>query len=306
MFGQLLLGVAGNRGVRSLVTGSSLSRPVVARFIAGDDVDAATAAVRALHGDGIAVSLDRLGEDITEASQADETVAGYRDVVERLAAEGLAAGNEISIKLSALGQGLGPSGPRAATERAHALAELARAHGVDVTVDMEDHTRVDDTLETVRALRQDFPRTGCVLQAMLRRTEGDARDLAVPGSRVRLVKGAYNEPPEVAYPAKADVDKAYVRSLKVLLDGGAYPMIATHDLRLVNLAESLLQDRPEGTAEFQMLYGIRSGEQLRLARAGHTVRVYVPYGTDWYGYFSRRLAERPANLAFFARSLVAG
>jgi proline dehydrogenase len=306
VFGQLLLGVAGNRGVRSLVTGSSLSRPVVARFIAGDDVDAATAAVRALHGDGIAVSLDRLGEDITEASQADETVAGYRDVVERLAAEGLAAGNEISIKLSALGQGLGPTGPRAATERAHALAELARAHGVDVTVDMEDHTRVDDTLETVRTLRHDFPRTGCVLQAMLRRTEGDARDLAVPGSRVRLVKGAYNEPPEVAYPAKADVDKAYVRCLKVLLDGGAYPMIATHDLRLVNLAESLLQGRPEGTAEFQMLYGIRSGEQLRLARAGHTVRVYVPYGTDWYGYFSRRLAERPANLAFFARSLVAG
>lgn len=306
MFGQLLLGVAGNRGVRSLVTGSSLSRPVVARFIAGDDVDAATAAVRTLHGEGIAVSLDRLGEDITEASQADETVAGYRDVVERLAAEGLAAGNEISIKLSALGQGLGPTGPQRATERAHALAELARAHGVDVTVDMEDHTRVDDTLETVRTLRRDFPRTGCVLQAMLRRTEGDARDLAVPGSRVRLVKGAYNEPPEVAYPAKADVDKAYVRCLKVLLDGGAYPMIATHDLRIVNLAEELLQRHPGGSAEFQMLYGIRSQEQVRLARAGHTVRVYVPYGTDWYGYFSRRLAERPANLAFFARSLVAG
>jgi proline dehydrogenase len=303
VFGQLLLGVAGNRGVRSLVTGSSLSRPVVARFIAGDDVDAATTAVRTLHDDGVAVSLDRLGEDITDAGQADETVAGYRDVVERLAAEGLAEGNEISIKLSALGQGLGPTGPARATERAHALVGHARAHGVDVTVDMEDHTRVDDTLRTVRTLREDFPRTGCVLQAMLRRTEGDARDLAVPGSRVRLVKGAYNEPPEVAHPAKADVDKAYVRCLKVLLDGGAYPMIATHDLRIVHLAEDLVRGRD---AEFQMLYGIRSPEQLRLARAGHTVRVYVPYGTDWYGYFSRRLAERPANLAFFARSLVAG
>jgi proline dehydrogenase len=306
VFGQLLLGVAGNRGVRSLVTASSLSRPVVARFIAGDDITAATAATRTLNGDGIAVTLDRLGEDITEAAQADETVAGYRDLVGRLATEGLADGNEISIKLSALGQGLGPTGPKAATERAHTLAEHARAHGVDLTVDMEDHTRVDDTLETLRTLRHDFPRTGCVLQAMLRRTEGDARDLAAAGSRVRLVKGAYNEPPEVAYPAKADVDKAYVRCLRILLDGGAYPMIATHDLRIVKLAEELLAGRDRDAAEFQMLYGIRPPEQIRLARAGHAVRVYVPYGTDWYGYFSRRLAERPANLAFFARSLVAG
>ncbi|WP_432544330.1 proline dehydrogenase family protein [Kineococcus sp. SYSU DK002] len=305
MFGQLLLGVAGNSGVRRLVTGSTLSRPVVARFVAGDDVEAATRAVRDLAGGGIAASLDRLGEDVTTPAQADETVAGYSELLDRLAAEGLTAGNEISIKLSALGQGLGPDGPHRATERARALVERAHAAGVDVTVDMEDHTRVEDTLETVRALREDFPRTGCVLQSMLRRTEGDARDLARAGSRVRLVKGAYNEPPEVAYPAKADVDKAYVRCLRTLLDGGAYPMIATHDLRLVNLAEGLLEGRPAGSAEFQMLYGIRAPEQQRLART-HAVRVYVPYGTDWYGYFSRRLAERPANLAFFARSLVAG
>ncbi|MEZ0493254.1 proline dehydrogenase family protein [Kineococcus sp. TBRC 1896] len=305
MFGQLLLGVAGNDGVRRLVTGSILSRPVVSRFVAGDDVDAAAGAVRDLAAQGIAVSLDRLGEDVTVPEQADETVAGYTELLDRLAGEGLTSGNEISIKLSALGQGLGPDGPRRATERARLLLERAHAAGVDVTVDMEDHTRVDDTLATVRALRADFPRTGCVLQSMLRRTEGDARDLARPGSRVRLVKGAYNEPPEVAHPAKADVDKAYARCLRALLDGGAYPMIATHDLRIVALAEELLRDRQEGSAEFQMLYGIRSAEQRRLAR-DHTVRVYVPYGTDWYGYFSRRLAERPANLAFFARSLVAG
>ncbi|GAA0315869.1 proline dehydrogenase family protein [Kineococcus aurantiacus] len=287
------------------MTGSTLSRPVVARFIAGDDVEAATQAVRDLTRDGIAVTLDRLGEDVTAPEQADETVTGYTQLLDRLAAEGLGRGNEISIKLSALGQGLGPDGPRRATERAHRLVERAHAHGVDVTVDMEDHTRVEDTLETVRTLRADFPRTGCVLQAMLRRTEGDARDLAHAGSRVRLVKGAYNEPPEVAYPAKADVDKAYVRCLKVLLDGGAYPMIATHDLRITALAEELLASRPVGSAEFQMLYGIRAADQKRLA-ARHTMRVYIPYGTDWYGYFSRRLAERPANLAFFARSLVAG
>jgi proline dehydrogenase len=305
VFGQLLLGVAGNRGVRSLVTGSSLSKPVVARFVAGDDVDAATAAVRDLARHGIAVSLDRLGEDVTDAAQAQASVDGYREVLDRLAAEGLAHGNEVSIKLSAFGQGLGPDGPRQATERAHDLVAHAHDLGIDVTVDMEDHTKVEDTLATVEQLRADFPRTGCVLQAMLRRTEGDARDLARAGSRVRLVKGAYNEPPEVAHPAKSDVDKAYVRALRILLDGGAYPMIATHDLRIVKLAEELLAGRDPGTAEFQMLYGIRSPEQLRLART-HTVRVYVPYGTDWYAYFSRRLAERPANLAFFARSLVAG
>ncbi|WP_432561986.1 proline dehydrogenase family protein [Kineococcus sp. SYSU DK003] len=305
MFGQLLLGVAGNGGVRRLVTGSSVSRPVVARFVAGDDVAAATAATRDLARDGIAVTLDRLGEDVTAPDQADETVAGYRDLVERLAAEGLAEGNEVSIKLSALGQGLGPDGPARATDRAHALVGHAYSRGVDVTVDMEDHTRVEDTLETVRTLRADFPRTGCVLQSMLRRTEGDVRDLARPGSRVRLVKGAYNEPPEVAHPAKADVDKAYVRALRTLLDGGAHAMVATHDLRIVKLAEELLAAGPAGSAEFQMLYGIRSPEQQRLAKH-HAMRVYVPYGTDWYGYFSRRLAERPANLAFFARSLVAG
>ncbi|WP_432523807.1 proline dehydrogenase family protein [Kineococcus sp. SYSU DK006] len=304
MFGQLLLGVAGTPGVRSLVTGSGLSRPVVERFVAGEDVDAAVRTARALAADGIAVTLDRLGEDVTDDAQADATVAGYRELVDRLAAEGLAEGNEVSVKLSALGQSLGPAGPRRATERARELVGHAVAAGVDVTLDMEDHTRVEDTLATVRTLRADFPRLGCVLQSMLFRTAADARELAVPGSRVRLVKGAYAEPAEVAAPAKADVDKAYVRCLRTLLDGGAYPMIATHDLRIVRIAEDLVAGRDRGSCEFQMLYGIRVPEQRRLAAAGHAVRVYVPYGTDWYGYFSRRLAERPANLAFFARSLV--
>ncbi|WP_432503485.1 proline dehydrogenase family protein [Kineococcus arenarius] len=303
MFGQVVLGVAGSPRVRSLVTGSGLSRPVVQRFVAGEDADAALRAVRALAADGVRTTLDVLGEDVTRPEQTDETVASYRDLVTRLADAGLAEGNEVSVKLSALGQGLLPDGPARATERARALVEHAHAHGVDVTLDMEDHTRVDATLETLRALRADFPRTGCVLQSMLRRTPGDAADLAHPGSRVRLVKGAYAEPAEVAHPAKKDVDRAYVRCLRTLLDGGAYPMVATHDLRLVRIAEELLADRAPGAAEFQMLYGIRTDQQRRLAAAGHVVRTYVPFGTDWYAYFSRRLAERPANLAFFARSL---
>ena len=172
---------------------------------------------------------------------------------------------------------------------------------------MEDSSTVDSTLETLRALRADFPRVGCVLQSMLLRTPGDARDLAVPGSRVRLVKGAYAEPAVGRAPREGRRRRRLRACLQVLVDGGAYPMVATHDLRMVRLAEDLFAERrPRRRAdgEFQMLYGIRTAEQRRLAAAGHTVRVYVPFGTDWYGYFSRRLAERPANLAFFARSLV--
>lgn len=306
MFGQVLLGVAGKPVVRSVVTRSSASRSVVSRFVAGDDVDDALTAVRPLAAEGLRVTLDVLGEDITDPSQAEQTLVAYRSLVDELAAAGLAAGNEVSVKLSALGQSLGPDGPAQATARAHALVTHATAAGVDVTLDMEDSTTVDRTLETLRALRAEFPRVGCVLQSMLLRTPSDASDLAVPGSRVRLVKGAYAEPATVAHPQKADVDDAYARCLRILVEGGAYPMVATHDLRMVRLAEELVAShgRTPADGEFQMLYGIRTSEQRRLAAAGHTVRVYVPFGTDWYGYFSRRLAERPANLAFFARSLV--
>jgi proline dehydrogenase len=306
VFGQVLLGVAGNPVVRSFVTRSSASRSVVSRFVAGEDVDAALAAVSRLDREGLRATLDHLGEDITDVAQAVETVEAYREVVQRLADAGLADGNEISVKLSALGQSLGQDGPKEATERAHGLVQHATAHGVDVTLDMEDHTMVDSTLETLRTLRTEFPRVGCVLQSMLFRTQADARDLAVPGSRVRLVKGAYAEPASVAYAQKADVDRAYAQCLRILVEGGAYPMIGTHDLRMIRFAERLLAEHGRGPqdAEFQMLYGIRTSEQRRLAEAGQTVRVYVPFGTDWYAYFSRRLAERPANLVFLARSLV--
>lgn len=306
MFGQVLLGVAGNPSVRSVMTRSSASRSVVSRFVAGEDVDAALTAVRPLTAEGLRVTLDVLGEDVTDAAQAEQTVAAYRHLVDRLGAAGLAHGNEISVKLSALGQSLGPDGPAQAAHRARSLVEHATAAGVDVTLDMEDSSTVDSTLETLRALRVDFPRVGCVLQSMLFRTPADVRELAVPGSRVRLVKGAYAEPADVAHAAKADVDDAYAHCLRVLVEGGAYPMVATHDLRMVRLAEDLFarHGRTPSDGEFQMLYGIRTAEQRRLAADGHTVRVYVPFGTDWYGYFSRRLAERPANLAFLARSLV--
>ena len=171
---------------------------------------------------------------------------------------------------------------------------------------MEDHTTTDSTLAILRDLRKDFPETGAVLQAYLHRTEADCRALAYEGSRVRLCKGAYNEPEEVAFQSELDVDRSYVRCLKVLLAGQGYPMIATHDPRLVEIASSLASryGREQGSYEFQMLFGIRPEEQRRLVKAGERVRVYIPYGEEWYGYLMRRLAERPQNLSFFLRSLI--
>jgi proline dehydrogenase len=171
---------------------------------------------------------------------------------------------------------------------------------------MEDHTTTDETLATLHELRKDYPETGAVLQAYLHRTEADCRALAHEGSRVRLCKGAYNEPEQVAFRDRHEVDKAYVRCLKVLMAGQGYPMVATHDPRMIRIAGALAtrHGRTPGDHEYQMLYGIRTDEQRRLAAAGHTVRVYVPYGQEWYGYLMRRLAERPSNLTFFLRSLV--
>jgi proline dehydrogenase len=178
--------------------------------------------------------------------------------------------------------------------------------GTTVTVDMEDHTTTDATLSTVRDLRVDFPWVGAVLQSHLRRTEADCRDFAGPGSRVRLCKGAYDEPASVSFKQASDVDHAYVRCLKILMAGQGLPMVATHDPRLVAIARHLAQRHGRSVDEYelQMLYGVRPHAQNDLAARGLRVRVYLPYGTEWFGYFMRRLAERPANLVFFARSLV--
>jgi proline dehydrogenase len=207
--------------------------------------------------------------------------------------------------LSALGQSL-VDGDKIALGNAQLVCDAARTAGTSVTVDMEDHTTTDSTLDTLSELRKDFPDTGAVLQAYLYRTEADCRDLAHAGSRVRLCKGAYAEPASVAFQDRHEIDRSYVRCLKILMAGEGYPMLATHDPRLIEIGQWLAADRGRGldSYEFQMLYGIRPTEQRRLAHLGHRVRVYLPYGTDWYGYLVRRLAERPANLAFFARSLI--
>jgi proline dehydrogenase len=212
---------------------------------------------------------------------------------------------EVSLKLSALGQALVRDGEKIALDNARTICERAQQIGAWVTVDAEHHTTTDSTLSISGDLRLDFGWLGTVLQAYLRRALGDCEDLAAVGARVRLCKGAYDEPASVAYRDVADVTDSYLRCLRVLMDGSGYPMVASHDPAIIDVVPSMVRESglSAGDFEYQMLYGIRDDEQRRLADSGNQVRVYVPFGTQWYGYFMRRLAERPANLTFFLRAL---
>lgn len=302
MLRSTILLAARNRTVKNLVAHAPVSRNVVHRFVAGESVADAVSATRRLLSDGLMVSLDRLGEDTKDVGMAAATTKAYLRLVSRLADEGLTSGAELSVKCSAVGQLLDRS---LAIDNARLICEAAAAVGTTVTLDMEDHTTTDSTLAILRELRRDFPNTGAVLQAYLRRTEADCRDLAYEGSRVRLCKGAYAEPVSVAFQQRTEVDRSFVRCLKVLMAGRGYPMVASHDPRLVAITASLVErnGRAKGSYEYQLLYGIRPEEQRRLARSGETVRIYLPYGDEWYGYLMRRLAERPANVTFFLRAL---
>ncbi|MEU4534247.1 proline dehydrogenase family protein [Streptosporangium sp. NPDC023825] len=305
MLGSLLLGASRLPLVRRTVSGVPLTRKVVDRFVAGETPQEAVEAIRGLAAAGLAVTVDHLGEETRDSAAATQTAKAYVTLLGALDGLGLGDRAEVSVKLSAVGQALGADGDKIALENARRICEAAAASGASVTLDMEDHTTVDSTLAILRALRADFPSTGVAVQSYLFRTEADCRDLAYEGSRVRLVKGAYAEPASVAHQNKNEVDKAYVRCLRILMSGAGYPMVATHDDRLIAITETLADRfaRSRGDYEYQMLYGIRADKQQALAGAGHTVRVYIPYGDDWYGYFMRRLAERPANIAFFLRAL---
>ncbi|MEU8385238.1 proline dehydrogenase family protein [Streptosporangium sp. NPDC048865] len=305
MLGSLLLGASRLPLVRRAVSGVPLTRKVVDRFVAGETPGEAVEAIRGLAAAGLAVTVDHLGEETKDSVAAAQTAGAYVTLLGALDGMGLGDRAEVSVKLSAVGQALGADGDKIALENALQICQAARASGANVTLDMEDHTTVDSTLAILRALREDFPATGVAVQSYLFRSEADCRDLAYEGSRVRLVKGAYAEPASVAHQNKNEVDRAYVRCLRILMSGAGYPMVATHDDRLIAITETLADRfaRARGEYEYQMLYGIRADKQQALAGAGHTVRVYIPYGDDWYGYFMRRLAERPANVAFFLRAL---
>jgi proline dehydrogenase len=303
---QPILLLAKSDAVKKLVSTMPVSSGIVTSHVPGETTESAVDATSRLIDDGLHVTLDFLGEDTLDLAQAEATVAAYKELLADLAKRGLASKAEVSVKLSAVGQALPENGEKVALENAREICRAARNAGTTVTLDMEDHTTTDSTLGILRELRKDFPETGAVLQAMLHRTEADCRALAYEGSRVRLCKGAYHEPESVAFQDRLDIDKSYVRCLKVLLAGQGYPMVASHDPRMIQIASSLASryGRRSGTYEFQMLYGIRPDEQKRLAAAGETMRVYVPYGQEWYGYLMRRMAERPQNLTFFLRSLI--
>ncbi|MEU7553495.1 proline dehydrogenase family protein [Streptomyces sp. NPDC044571] len=305
MLGPAILAASRSEKMRRIVSAAPVTKPVVNRFIPGETVDEVIPIVRDLTQKGLEVTLDVVGEDITTVEQSHAARDAYLELIERLADLGLGEKAEMSVKLSMFGQAL-EGGHELALANVRPVVEAAAAIGTTVTLDAEDHTTLDSMFAIHEELRRDFPQTGCVIQAYLFRTEADARRLAAAGSRVRIVKGAYKEPAEVAYQDKTEIDKAYVRILKTLMDGEGYPMIGSHDPRLIAIGQELARKagRKLDEYEFQMLYGIRSEEHLRLAAEGHRMRVYTAYGTDWYGYFMRRLAEKPANLLFFLRSMI--
>ena len=302
---QPILLLSRSAQVRDLLVKAPLTRSVVQRFVAGTSATDALDAVRELRAHGLQVTLDYLGEGVDDIAGAEETVDAYLELIAQLDHAGLAVGAEVSVKPTAIGLSL-PDGEATALKNALRIAEAAEAASARMTIDMEDSPTIDATLRVLAAVRERHPDVGVAIQAMLHRTPTDLESLTHAGSRVRLVKGAYAEPASEAHQDPAEVDLAYVRSLKQLMAGDGYPMVGSHDPRLIAIAEELAidNDRTESSFEFQMLYGIRPEEQRRLAAAGHTVRIYVPFGTDWYGYFTRRLAERPANLLFFLRSMI--
>jgi proline dehydrogenase len=299
-------------GIRRVVETAPYTRSLVHRFVAGETAADVLAVTDRLVSGGLLVTIDHLGEDTVEKAHAQTVTAEYEKLLARLGEAGYGrpenggcARAEVSVKLTALGALL-DHGETIALENARRICAAARAAGTTVTLDMEDHRTVDSTLRVLKELRQDFPETGAVIQAYLRRAEEYCAELAYEGSRVRLCKGAYDAPASVAFTSRAEVDRSYVRCMKVLMAGRGYPMLATHDPLLIEMggALAIANDRSSDAFEYQMLYGVRPNEQRRLSELGGQVRVYLPYGQEWYGYLMRRLAERPANVVFFLRSLV--
>ncbi|OBJ19179.1 proline dehydrogenase family protein [Mycobacterium colombiense] len=304
-----ILAASRREGLRRTAERLKVTRKVVHRFVPGETIDSVANSVAVLRDSGRLVSVDYLGEDVANADDADAVVRTYLNLIDTLGGPDSAGDAvrplEVSVKLSALGQSLERDGHKIARENGWSICDAAQRAGVWVTVDAENHTTTDSTLGIVRDLRAEFPWLGLVLQAYLRRTLEDCEEFAGSGARVRLCKGAYDEPASLAYREPTEVNDSYLACLRVLMAGSGYPMVASHDPQIIAAVPEMVREsgRHGGEFEYQMLYGIRDDEQRRLAAAGNRVRVYVPFGTQWYGYFMRRLAERPANLTFFLRAL---
>ena len=298
---QAVIAVADNPLVTKFFTGSKLARGLVDRFVAGESIDEAIAVCHDIAAQGLTITLDQLGENVHTQAEVDAATATYVAGLRRLRAEGLEP--NVSVKLTMLGFDLGDDVARDAMA---SILETAREVGGFVRIDMEGSAYTERTMRVFFELHDQFPaEVGIVIQSYLHRAEVDVRDCIARNARVRLVKGAYAEPASVAFQGAAKVDASYVKLMKLLLDEGNFPALATHDPSLIQQARDYVRQRdiPLDRFEFQMLYGVRRDEQQRLAGEGYGMRVYVPYGTEWYPYFSRRIAERPSNALFVLRQL---
>jgi proline dehydrogenase len=297
---QFFLFLSHHRGLRKWMETSSAAKKLTQRFIAGETLEEVLAVCEQLQAEGIFTALDHLGENVTSLEEAAGALDAYMIALDQIAARRLPA--TVSIKITQFGVDFSE---QACLDNVRRLAAKATETGSRVEIDMESSIYTDRTLDIATRVAAECECVRCVIQAYLLRSEADLRRLNDRRVSVRLCKGAYDEPPAVAFPSKADVDRNYVSLMKMLFDHGTYPAIATHDEQIIDEALRYTQGRGIGPDrfEFQMLYGIRRDLQRRLIGLGHRVRLYVPYGTAWYPYFMRRLAERPANALFVARSL---
>jgi proline dehydrogenase len=303
-----LISLSESRSLRGIAERSSIGQRVSARFVAGTQLEDALRVAKALNAAGMGVSVDNLGENVTTTEEASESAALYKQLLSEMAARRLNA--NVSLKLTHMGLDVDPE---FAYENVRALVAQAAASQPRnfVRVDMEGSAYTQRTLDLVRQLHSKPENRGCVgavIQSYMRRSEADAAELVKEGIRIRLCKGAYKEPPEIAFQAKAEVDASYIRLMKTLLKSGIYHGLATHDPNIIREAQAFVirEQIPRDSFEFQMLYGIRRDLQQALVRDGWRMRVYVPFGTEWYPYLMRRLAERPANLWFVAKNMLRG
>lgn len=301
-----LVRLAARDEVRAAALSTPAARELVGRYVAGEDPDELVPVLNSLTDKGLLVSVEYLGEPVDKLAVARRNLQGYLDLIARLSDAGVAEGTELSVRLTGLGLGRDEAGLSHAQDAARRIARAASNAGLLVTIDMAEADTVGPTLEIWEQLRQDLPRTGITLQAALFRTAQDLAELATPGTRIRLCKGAFRESRHVALRDPHEIDLAFVRGLRTLMSSQAEPLIATHDPRIIAIAEELVRrsDRAPGSYEFQMLYGVRPYELRRLVDIGHHGRTYLPFGPGWYDYYLRRLADRPATLAMFLRSLV--
>jgi len=301
MLRSILLKLSASKGFAQWVTTNGKTRSMAQRFVPGETLEQAIAAARACNNAGMLVSLDYLGENVSTTADAQRARDAYLEIFERVSKEKLSA--NVSCKLTQLGMDLSVEFCEGLV-----LSVVERAAGYDnfLRVDMEGSVYTQRTVELVKRIRARNPAIGTVIQSYLFRSESDIKDLLAYGCRVRLCKGAYKESAEVAFPRKSDVDANYVRLMQLLLTSGFYHGIATHDPMMIaaTIRHAAAQKISKDDFEFQMLYGVRTDLQRRLVKDGYRVRIYIPYGLDWFPYFMRRLAERPANVIFFLRNLL--